>query len=203
MLADILPKDRVRPAFISRLKNLRNTFSPYIAFYKLDHIPDKIRESNYYIFKEGAQELEIAFMAANQKAEFSGQKALAILKPVPETFFKSDSAELYKEQKQQMQDQVANQTLEIFPELKGKMTYLDGATSKTIYRYTRSPEGSIYGIKPTVQQMNLSSQTSVRNLYMAGQSVQSGVMGAIISALMAVGNIVGMDELRRQVVKWV
>jgi len=102
-----------------------------------------------------------------------------------------------------MRNQVTMQVLKIFPELDGHMTYLDGATSKTIYRYTRSPEGSIYGIKPTIQHMNLSSQTSVRNLYMAGQSVQSGVMGAIISALMAVGNIVGMGELRRQVIKWV
>lgn len=202
-LTDRLPRDKVRPAFISRLKGLENTLSPFIAFYKLDMIPSKIRESNYYIFQKEKPYLDIAFMAANQQAEFKGSKALAVLKPVPESYFNSDSNGNYAERKQQVQQEITAQVLQIFPELKGNLTYLDGATAKTVYRYARSPEGSIYGIKPTVRQMNLSPQTSVRGLYMAGQSVQSGVMGAMVSAFMAAGNIIGMEELRKQVVQWV
>ena len=202
-LADKLPRDKVRPAFISRLKDLENTFSPFIAFYKLDKIPQKIRESNYYVFQKEKPYLDIAFMAANQQAEFDGSKALAILKPVPESYFKNNSDGNYAAQKKKIQQEITSRVLQIFPELKGNLTYLDGATARTVYRYTRSPEGSIYGIKPTVRQMNLSPQTSVRGLYMSGQSVQSGVMGAMVSAFMAAGNIIGMEELRKQVVKWV
>lgn len=202
-LAEKLPKDKVRPAFISRLKGLENTFSPFIAFYKLDQIPQKIMESNYYVFQKEKPYLDVAFMAANQQAEFNGAKALAILKPVSESSFKNSSNGAYAAQKKKIQKNITERVLQIFPELKGKLTYLDGATAKTVYRYTRSPEGSIYGAKPSVQQMNLSPQTSVRGLYMSGQSVQSGVMGAMVSAFMAAGNIIGMDQLRKQVVKWV
>jgi len=202
-LADKLPRDKVRPAFISRLKSLENTFSPFMAFYKLEKFPEKIKESNYYIFQKEKPYLDMAFMAANQRAEYKGSKALAILKPVPESYFKNNTNGEYAAQKMKIQQEITTQVLQIFPELKESLTYLDGATAKTIYRYTRSPDGSIYGIKPTVRQMNLSPQTSVRGLYMSGQSVQSGVMGAMISAFMAAGNIVGMEELRKQVVKWV
>jgi len=202
-LAEILPAGKVRPAFISRLKNLENTFSPILVFYKLDTIPEKIEKSNYYLFYGKEPKLDIAFMAANQDAEFSGQKALAVLKGAPAELFRSKSRKESLEQKKQVVDKLTEQIISIFPELGGQITALDAATCKTFERYTRTPQGSIYGVKPTVKQRNLSPTTSVRGLYMAGQSVQSGIMGATISAFMAAGNIVGMDELRTQVIKWI
>ena len=202
-LAEILPAGKVRPAFITRLKSLENTFSPVLAFYKLDTIPEKIEKSNNYLFYGKEPKLDIAFMAANQDAEFSGQKALAVLKGIPSEVFSSKSREEYLQQKKQVIEKLTEQIVDIFPELRGNITALDAATSKTFERYTRTPQGSIYGVKPTVKQRNLSPTTSVRGLYIAGQSVQSGMMGATISAFMAAGNIIGMDELRTQVVRWV
>jgi len=202
ILADLLPKDKVRPAFLSRLRSLENSFAPFLTFYKLAQIPEKLRKSNYYAFKGEEACLEMAFMAANQAAEFSGGKALAVLTVDKSDLFLKRPTEAYRRYKREMEEMVTQKIVNIFPELNGKMLLLDAATPETLFRYTHSPQGSIYGIKPTVRQMNLGAISSVRRLYLAGQSVQSGIMGAVISSFMAVGSILDMNDLKKQVRQW-
>ncbi len=201
-LADVLPEDKVRPAFITRLRGLENSFAPFLTFYKLKEIPDTIRESNYYIFKGDEPQLEIAFMAANQQAEFTGGKALTVLSVDHSGQFFKRSPKAYKQYKEERSKAITKKILKVFPDLEGKVELLDAATPETLYRYTRSPQGSIYGIKPTVKQINLGAVSSVRRLYLAGQSVQSGIMGAVISSFMAVSSMMELTDLKERIAQW-
>ncbi len=201
-LADILPKEKVRPAFLTRLRGLENSFAPFLTFYKLKDIPEKIRESNYYLFNGNEPQLDIAFMAANQQAEFSGGKALTVLSVDRngQSFQRTPAA--YQTYKREQAEAISQKVFMVFPELKGNLKLLDAATPETLYKYTRTPQGSIYGIKPTVKQINLGAVSSVRRLYLAGQSVQSGVMGAVISSFMAVNSIVELTDLKERIAQW-
>ncbi len=201
-LADILPKDKVRPAFLTRLRGLENSFAPFLTFYKLKDIPEKIRESNYYLFKGNEPQLDIAFMAANQQAEFSGGKALTVLSADHSGQFFKRSPQAYQKYKQEQAGMITQKMVSVFPELEGNLELLDAATPETLYKYTRSPQGSIYGIKPTVKQINLGAVSSVRRLYLAGQSVQSGVMGAVISSFMAVNSMMELRDLKERIAQW-
>ncbi len=201
-LADVLPKEKVRPAFLTRLRGLENSFAPFLTFYKLKEIPESIRESNYYLFKGEKPQLDIAFMAANQQAEFSGGKALTVLSVDRSGQFLKRSPEAYQAYKQEQAEAITHKIIATFPQLSGKLELLDAAAPETLFKYTRSPQGSIYGIKPTVKQINLGAVSSVRRLYLAGQSVQSGVMGAVISSFMAVNSMMELTDLKERITQW-
>lgn len=77
--------------------------------------------------------------------------------------------------------------------------FLDGATPLTLRDYTHSPSGSIYGRKHTLMQHNPQPATRVPGLWLAGQSIVApGVLGAVISAFLACGFIVGAENLHAE-----
>ncbi|SBV92684.1 putative All-trans-retinol 13,14-reductase [uncultured delta proteobacterium] len=77
--------------------------------------------------------------------------------------------------------------------------FLDGATPLTFRDYTHSPSGSVYGRKHTLMQHNPQPATRVPGLWLAGQSIVApGVLGAVISAFLTCGFIVGAEELHAE-----
>ncbi|CAK7039306.1 MAG: hypothetical protein DELT_00712 [Desulfovibrio sp.] len=85
------------------------------------------------------------------------------------------------------------------PEL-ANVRFIEGATPLTFRDYTHSPSGSLYGCKHTLDQYNPQPVTRVPHLWLAGQSVVApGVFGAVISAFLACGFIVGPEKLQEEV----
>jgi all-trans-retinol 13,14-reductase len=85
------------------------------------------------------------------------------------------------------------------PELKGLIEWSEGATPLTLRDYGHSPVGSLYGIKHRVGQMNPQPLTRVPGLMLAGQAVSApGIMGAMVSAFLACGHIVGHERIRKE-----
>ena len=83
----------------------------------------------------------------------------------------------------------------VCPEI-ASVRFLDGATPLTVRDFTHSPAGSIYGRKHTLMQHNPRPATRVPGLWLAGQSIVApGVLGAVISAFLTCGYIVGSENL--------
>ena len=61
--------------------------------------------------------------------------------------------------------------------------------------------GAMYGTKQSVYKRPLSSRSSVHGLYLAGQSLQLGVMGAIVSGFVATTHLIDQKVLREQIRK--
>ena len=60
---------------------------------------------------------------------------------------------------------------------------LDSASVLTFRDYLHSPDGSAYGIKQKIGQINLRSELPLRNLLAAGQSsLLPGIRGAMMSS---------------------
>jgi all-trans-retinol 13,14-reductase len=90
-----------------------------------------------------------------------------------------------------------------YPDLKGRVHVLDFSTPLTLRDYSGSPFGSMYGAKHRIEQYNPFPMTSVKGLYLAGQSIVApGLLGTIISAFLACGNMLGHDFLRGALKKW-
>jgi phytoene dehydrogenase-like protein len=80
---------------------------------------------------------------------------------------------------------------------------LDVSTPLTIRDWTNSPNGSAYGVMRSTEQLlsgALLNRTSLRGLFLAGQSVMApGILGTIIGSLATVRFIIGPERFRREV----
>jgi all-trans-retinol 13,14-reductase len=86
------------------------------------------------------------------------------------------------------------------PEIAGNIGFVECATPLTLRDFTNTPFGSIYGVKHKIGQYNPMPLTKAKNLYLAGQAVVApGIMGAVISAFLVGGFIIGHEQLLTQV----
>lgn len=87
-------------------------------------------------------------------------------------------------------------------ELRG-LEIIDTYTPLTIRDWVNSPDGSAYGVMKSHQQMlsaALLNRTSIKGLYLAGQSVMApGVLGTILGSLATTKFIVGQERFREEV----
>ena len=85
----------------------------------------------------------------------------------------------------------------------GGVQLLDVSTPLTIRDWTSSPNGSAYGVMRSTEQLlsgALLNRTSLRGLFLAGQSVMApGILGTIIGSLATVQFIIGPERFQREV----
>ena len=77
------------------------------------------------------------------------------------------------------------------------------STPLTYRDYTGTVEGSMYGIvhdKSRLNQTMVSQRTKLRNLFLAGQNINShGILGVTIGAILACSELLGFDYLVNQI----
>jgi all-trans-retinol 13,14-reductase len=211
-LLKLLPASGVRPAYINRIRNLENTTGSLVVFIDSDYYPEKLQKTNFYRFNEKNNNQEdrdyLACMAAHPDTEPKGRRSLTIIKPAKvetykdffgESYFKNYDS--YTNLKREETDKLFNEFLNIFPEMKSHARIVDSATPVTYNRYTRTDMGAMYGTKQSVYKRPLSSRSSIHGLYLAGQSLQLGVMGAIVSGFVATTHLIDQKVLREQIRK--
>lgn len=208
LLADMLPRGIVRPVFFNRLKDLRNTKPIFVVWLDAKKIPEKLRHTNNYMFKKDAGVTSLfAAMACNGNG--MNKKALCLIRTVndPEPtameYAQKDLTPAYHQFKGVQTEKTLRHFEQMFPEMKGEYELVDSATSHTFKRYTGTPGGSAYGAKHVVGQRDLTPTTSIRGLYLAGQSIHfPGLMGTIISAFLTTSVIFGVENIWNQVKKY-
>lgn len=84
------------------------------------------------------------------------------------------------------------------PELEG-LRIVEAATPLTMRDWAASPRGSLYGLRHTAEQFPLLPMTRIKGLLLAGQSVLlPGILGAMVSAMVACSLLVGLEPLRKE-----
>ena len=203
LLQNIINHKKVRPAFFNRLNRMENTFSPLIVFFDLDEIPEQLIKSNFYCWNEswGAKD-GIAIMAVDKPSKQNGKKSLAVIISVDYNKYVKNIEKgsiHYDEFKEKKIMAILKIITNIFPELSGKIHFLEIAGPTTYQRYTGTVDGSIYGIKQSVNQRSINSQTSIHGLFLGGQSIMPGVLGAIVSSFIAVSKIIEPEKFWNKV----
>ncbi|XP_073428893.1 all-trans-retinol 13,14-reductase-like isoform X2 [Dendrobates tinctorius] len=99
--------------------------------------------------------------------------------------------EEYHTKKMKLADHMVERAIKEFPQLQGKIEYVEAATPVSNEFYLRAPKGSMYGAEQNCSRYQcdiisrMRPQTSVSGLYLTGQDVfSSGVAGAVHGGLL-------------------
>lgn len=218
-LLEIVPESLLRPAYIKRLRDLKETASAFILYGEHDPGPEILSGSSLYMLPSGDMDMfdmhnpleKRPFNIAStciQRDGSTGRGFIAICPAAIEETdpwkdsISGDRPEGYMIFKDEIAERMVRHIEINCGELRGKIRAIDCSTPLTLRDYTNSPFGSMYGVKHKIEQYNPFPSTRLPGLLLAGQAIVSpGLLGAIISGFIACGNILGHDHLRRELKK--
>jgi len=103
----------------------------------------------------------------------------------------------YENLKQRLSQEMLSQVLRFYPNLEGKIDYMELSTPLTFNHYLGREQGEIMSIAHTpkrYQQRWLRAASPVRNLFFTGQDIASGgISGAIGGGVMAASSVLGKN----------
>jgi hypothetical protein len=206
----MLPEGAVKPSYRKRISNLKNTLGIFSVHARLD--ASAHQEIPHNIFKiELDKDGNVPDVKYYQirKSEREGINLLSILTSGKTELWRpwantksGHRGKAYLEAKEKRALHLIREAEAFFGPLKG-LKILDAYTPLTIRDWVNSPEGSAYGVLRSSSQMlaaALLNRTSVKGLYLAGQSVLApGIIGTIMGSFSTVKLILGADAFRNRV----
>lgn len=213
-ILDVLPKNHLTKAFISRV----NAFEPTAGFFSLFGTVENDTQQD----KDSEPTILSLFSSTDinllMDPEYNGDPALVILKSRDTVKGKAHTVlttlelafpehardwedsrhgrrpESYRNYKNSRMANIKKRIIKAYPEYKDSLKIIDAASILTFRDYLHSPDGSAYGIKQKVGQFNLFGKLPLRNIYAAGQSsVLPGIVGAMLSSFIIGRAIVGKE----------
>ncbi len=217
----LVPGSRFRPSYVNRIKRLNETPSAFILYGISETDLSSLFGSGLYLmpasgydFGDGGKPLEErpanVLITDRGKEEDDSGKGFIIICPASikevepwESSTRGNRPKEYLAFKEKVKERMLDCFVSFYPELKNKLHAVECSTPLTLRDYSGSPYGSMYGAKHMVEQYNPFPMTSVQGLYLAGQSIVApGLLGTLISAFLACGNILGHDFLRGELRRW-
>lgn len=214
LLLGLLPEGAVRPAYSKRLRTLSDTVSAFICFATTKDPLTWLEASNKFLLPDTECFTDLGERAIGNAPLFligahrSGENTpCGFIGISPASYSEMDGWESsrfgkrpldYLAYKELNLNRIQNQIEQAYPDLAGKIEYIEGATPLTIRDYCCTPLGGLYGVKHMAGQFNPHSITKIPGLFLAGQAVVApGVMGATLSGLLTCGTILGHDLIRK------
>ncbi len=211
LLPQLLPNGVLRPAYLKRLKSLRQTASAYILFAKSRKPLGSLQFSNLFVQPQAGlfdpvAKRELAqrsyyLAAADQGRNLGGQGVIAI---VPARYEEvadlscgaGQRASSYAQRKRQLTKEIMALVGAGCPELDG-LEPLELATPLTLHDYSLAPAGAIYGVGHYIGQYNPHPVTRMPGLFLSGQAIAApGLLGTVVAAYLTCGSILGYEHLR-------
>lgn len=215
LLLELAPEGTFRPAYRKRLGALEETVSAFLCFAATKHPLPALAGANRFLLPEADCLIKLGrrpvgkaplyLSAAYREGENDPHGFIAISPTLfTETTPWADSRfgrrpEAYRQFKDQALDRIQSQIEQSYPDLAGNIQFIEGSTPLTIRDFCSTPLGGLYGVKHKVGQYNPHPATRIPGLFLAGQSIVApGVMGAVLSGLLACGTILGHDFMRKK-----
>lgn len=213
----LIPESTFRPAYRKRILQLDETTSAFLLFAGCKRVPESLVQRNKMItanwdwsesMTQNPLQSRPLYLCCSQQARDSSYiRGLTGIVPAQMAEMKrwlSSSSGRRPPDYVQFKEEVGFELIRFIeiclPEIKGDVDFVECATPLTLRDFTNSPFGSIYGVKHKVGQYNPMPLTKVKNIYLAGQAtVAPGIMGAVISAFLVCGFIIGHKQLLTQV----
>ncbi len=168
---------KLRPVYRERLVEAENTCGIYVAFYEiLDSHDIEIDNLVYY---NGFRDITIAVTT-----NYSGTKKVLCgfliddNKSVPTDI--DERKKLATEKLELLEKMIFNE-ISGLTWLKGKTVFLDYLKPWSFERYTKTINGSAYGIKQTINTHGFQHRVPIKGLYMVGQAIYPGFLGSMLS----------------------
>jgi phytoene dehydrogenase-like protein len=206
----MLPMGAVRPSYRKRITNLKNTEGIFGVHASLD--ADAHPETPHNIFKidtdPNGKVNDLLYFQLRRSIK-PGVNTLSVLTSGKadlwrpwESTLSGHRGEAYLALKQKESQGLIKEAEAFFGPLKG-LNILDAYTPLTVRDWVNSPDGSAYGVMRSASQSlttALLNRTSVKGLYLAGQSVLApGVIGTLMGSFATVKLIMGAKAFRERV----
>ena len=207
----------LRPAFRKRIQEMPDTIGVFELYLKFKNKTVPYMNSNRFFYGNGSvwgcdsyttTDWPRGFLYMHQYPQFDSRYADA---GVILAYMRFDEllqwsgtrtgrrGDDYNEFKRQKAERLIEVAAERFPELRDGLEQCWTSTPLTYRDYTGAVGGGLYGIAKDVE-LGLSGRvpyrTRVRNLFLAGQSVNShGILGVLVGSLVACDSILGNGTL--------
>lgn len=223
-IIDMVPPSTFRPAYKSRIGDLRNSLSLNAVFGRSELPVDTlVGAKNYYLLPEKgdvipqkptASSHERPIMMTNMGGDWclqEGRNSIILLglsywqdvKQFEDSTQKDRPPE-YQEYKNRLAREMIETVEERWGNICGRIEPLAVGTPITFRDELHAPEGCSYGAMHCLDQFNPDVRTRLPGLYLCGQStIMTGVVGSSISGLVGAGEILGMESLWNGVRRWV
>ncbi|MFA7164380.1 MAG: NAD(P)/FAD-dependent oxidoreductase [Desulfoplanes sp.] len=217
ILLDIVPENGFRPAYRHRLQALHDTPSAYMLFGISDTPIPSVERRNLFVCREAdvqtffnpgrRPEQGPFYVAASSTPDQKSIRGIIVIAPgyMHSVAAWADShtgkrPEGYKKFKRERLRAMREALIAGAPEF-SDVRFVDGATPLTLRDYMHTSTGTMYGMAHTVDQFNPIPATRIPGLFLAGQSVVApGILGAVISAFLTCGFIIGHDTIREELI---
>lgn len=209
-LLDVTKSSVFRPAFRKRLANLESTPSGFMLFGISNTLLPLLEGRNIISLPGNSTDesltqttsiTESTFYLTGSHDPVSNKTAVTATIPASGASCPARGHE-YAEFKRSQQDVMVNEVYRRFPEIDDKVRFFDCATPRTFQHFSNAPGGTLYGLKHSVDQFNPAPVTKVPGLLLAGQSIVApGILGAVVSAYLACGIVLGHETLQSELRK--
>jgi phytoene dehydrogenase-like protein len=210
----ILPEEYLTRAFIDRISSFESSAGFFSVFAVLDpgyEEPD-FGSSIFSIFPHcdinrllDPTNKDESALVIIRSVEESGGKTYRTVNTFEPSFIEhvekwknsrtGSRPQAYQEYKKSKVESIISRILKVFPGYKDRLKVVDSASVLTFRDYLNNYDGSAYGIKQKVRQINLMGKLPLKNLYAAGQSsLLPGIIGAMMSSFIVARSI--LDEER-------
>ncbi|WP_290918154.1 NAD(P)/FAD-dependent oxidoreductase [Halodesulfovibrio sp.] len=211
LLPDLLPEGAVRPQWAKRLKRLEDTAQAMVLFAIADHPVELLTDSNVFLCTAPCVEKffeadeGVIYLAGGEPLP-DGRQAITVVTAASTEGFSEwqetsygNRPYAYHKEKERISKAIWQRVQDGCPELRDGVSLVDVATPLTMQHWVASPTGSLYGVRHCIDQISPMPMTKVKGLGLAGQSVLlPGVLGAMVSAFVTCGCLVGMKELHKE-----
>lgn len=112
--------------------------------------------------------------------------------------WKSMDKDAYNKEKERVAQSFINRLEKIFPGIKKEIEYYEVATSKTVEKYIKTPNGAVYGFAQTPENVMKEKIVPIENLHFASAwtKIGGGFSGAIYSGYLCAYNIIKAKSRR-------
>ena len=214
VLLEMAPAETFRPAYRKRLGTLEETISAFLCFATCENPIPSLAGANMFLLPDAGcihelgrrpvGEAPLYLSGAYREGEiepcgFIGICPLLFSETAPwESASGRRSAE-YRRYKEEALGRLQGQIRRAYPGLAANVRSIEASTPLTLRDYCSTPLGGLYGVKHMVGQYNPHSITRIPGLFLAGQAVVApGVMGAVVSGLLACGTVLGHDLMKKE-----
>lgn len=173
LLLDCVAPGVLRPIYKRRLAEAENTFGFYVGFYEITG--DREIEAGNFIYRDRHRGVSMGAISSRT----GGSRVLSVFlaEDCTKGSITSNRVSLAEARRSLMEEMV----YEKIPRLKGRIERLDYLKPWSFERYTKTINGSAYGVKHTVHAMGIQHRVPLRGLYLVGQAIYPGFMGSMIS----------------------
>ncbi|MDR1044426.1 MAG: FAD-dependent oxidoreductase [Candidatus Adiutrix sp.] len=205
-LPDLLPPGALRPILTRRLKNLKQTLSPFILFGAARRdfpggrqffIAPGSNPADWFDPERGA-----IYLSAGSGRDGRWPLTAVTSMPREATAPWRDSRSgarppAYLAFKQERAESLRRRILDLCPELAGELEIVDSATDLSLRHYAGPGSGGgLYGRLHGLGEAPVLPMTRVGRLALAGQNiVLPGLLGVLVSAAVAVGVLMGPEKV--------